>query len=132
MGYAETYVDLAKGDERQGVLHTGDLAKFDTDGFFYIVGRMKRFVKLYGNRVGLDELEQMIAAKFGQTVCLGNDERIVIVTEDASLDEKSVVEYVAGRTHLNSKVFSLFHIEGIPHLETGKIDYKTLEKLYLS
>jgi acyl-CoA synthetase (AMP-forming)/AMP-acid ligase II len=39
MGYAITCEDLAKGDENNGILKTGDLAKRDKDNFYYIVGR---------------------------------------------------------------------------------------------
>ena len=45
MGYAECIEDLAKGDERHGRLVTGDMAKRDEEGFYYIVGRKKRFLK---------------------------------------------------------------------------------------
>ncbi|MEO1995079.1 MAG: AMP-binding protein, partial [Planctomycetaceae bacterium] len=50
MGYAESCFDLQNDDENNGILHTGDLAKMDPDGFYYITGRMKRFLKMYGNR----------------------------------------------------------------------------------
>ena len=60
MGYAASCEDLCKGDENGGVLKTGDMAKQDADGFYYIVGRKKRFLKLFGNRVNLDEVEQLI------------------------------------------------------------------------
>lgn len=35
MGYAECAKDLSKGDEWHGTLHTGDMAKQDSDGYFY-------------------------------------------------------------------------------------------------
>lgn len=41
-------------------LFNGDLAKIDSDGFYYIVGRKKRFLKIYGNRVNLDEVEKFL------------------------------------------------------------------------
>ena len=40
MGYAESIADLAKGDENNGVLHTGDVARRDNDGYYYITGRL--------------------------------------------------------------------------------------------
>ena len=46
LGYAECGDDLKKGDERLGVYCTGDLAYFDSDGCYFIVGRKKRFVKI--------------------------------------------------------------------------------------
>ena len=69
MGYAENYHDLAKGDENKGILHTGDLAKRDTDGFYYITGRKDRYVKIHGNRINLAELEYIISDFGIQSLC---------------------------------------------------------------
>ncbi len=66
LGYATCREDLANGDESGGVLRTGDLARCDADGYFYITGRTKRFIKISGNRVNLDEVEAMLAAEFAR------------------------------------------------------------------
>ena len=57
MGYALNRDDLTKGDEFCGEYHTGDIAKRDAEGFYYIIGRKGRFLKLFGLRVSLDETE---------------------------------------------------------------------------
>ena len=69
LGYAECVQDLAKGDERGGMLMTGDMARYDEDGFYYIVGRKKRFLKVYGNRVNLDEIDRLIKGRFDNMDC---------------------------------------------------------------
>jgi acyl-coenzyme A synthetase/AMP-(fatty) acid ligase len=64
MGYAICKDDLTKGDELNGILYTGDIVKRDIDGYFYIIGRKKRFLKLNGYRVGLDECEAILKDKY--------------------------------------------------------------------
>ena len=60
MGYALSLSDLMLGDENKGVLRTGDLARCDSDGYFFIEGSTNRFVKIYGNRISLYSLERII------------------------------------------------------------------------
>ena len=79
LGYAECLEDLAKGDECGGVLRTGDLARQDDDGFFHITGRLKRFLKLFGKRFNLDEVEQIVQHRFGFPVaCFGRDDLLMV------------------------------------------------------
>ena len=82
LGYASCIADLKKGDENKGILHTGDLATRDVDGYYYIVGREKRFVKLFGNRVNLDETERLIKVITPDCACIGvNDKMIIFITD---------------------------------------------------
>src|SRR5690606_13270187 len=64
LGYATSLDDLKLEDERNGVLYTGDLVRRDDDGYYFIIGRKSRFLKLYGIRVALDEIEKMIVESF--------------------------------------------------------------------
>ncbi|MDD3429703.1 MAG: AMP-binding protein [Oscillospiraceae bacterium] len=128
LGYALCGADLAKGDERGGILQTGDMAKFDADGFYYIVGRKARFIKIYGNRVSLDECERMIKAKYEQAdcACVGVDDKMTIYLTDETL-LPAVVHYVADTTHLNRNAFCAKFIETIPKNESGKTMYAKLD-----
>ena len=78
LGYAESRSDLIKGDENHGVLLTGDMAKRDKDGFYYIVGRKKRFLKMFGKRVNLDEVERIIKSEYSflDCACDGTDDNM--------------------------------------------------------
>ncbi|RKJ53512.1 phosphatase, partial [Butyricicoccus sp. 1XD8-22] len=88
MGYAESLSDLAKGDELRGILNTGDTAKIDEDGFFIITGRMKRFIKIFGLRINLDEIEKKLETNLHTAIaCIGNDEKLIVAIENKSVFE---------------------------------------------
>ncbi len=127
LGYAERPEDLSKGDERGGVLETGDMAKFDEDGFYYIVGRKKRFLKVFGNRVNLDEIDRLIKAEYDGIDCAstGKDDHLVIFITDASVID-SVRQWISATTHLSESAISVRYIDQIPKNEAGKTLYKDL------
>ncbi len=131
LGYAVCGEDLSKGDERKGVLVTGDMAKRDVDGFFYIVGRKKRFLKIFGNRVNLDETEQMIKSAFPglQCACAGIDDNMCIFLTNNEQASK-VKAYIVEKTKLSSSAFKTFIIDDIPKNAAGKTIYANLVKYY--
>ena len=130
LGYAECGEDLSKGDERNGILETGDMAQFDEDGFYYIVGRKKRFLKIYGNRVNLDEVDRLIKGEFEiEAASTGVDDHMYIfVTEEEYADR--VREFVINKTRLNPAAFKVIVIDAIPKNDSGKTLYKELTKYY--
>lgn len=127
MGYAESKEDLVKGDENHGILHTGDVARFDKDGFFYITGRMKRFVKIWGNRCNLDSIEQLLKPICPDCACTGDDEEIQVYITDKRLSANHIREYLSEKTHLNISAFFIYIIDKIPRTTSGKILYNTLK-----
>lgn len=133
LGYADCLEDLQKGDERHGRLVTGDMAKMDEDGFFYIVGRKKRFLKIYGNRVNLDEVERMLKTKFDgyDFACAGVDDQLYafVTTPDEEV-KVEVKKFLSEKTGLNHKAFTVQYIEQIPKNEAGKTLYIKLEGFY--
>lgn len=130
LGYAECGEDLGKGDERNGVLQTGDMAQFDVDGYYYIVGRKKRFLKIYGNRVNLDEIDRLVKGQFSvECASAGVDDHMVIFVTDETLLPQIRV-FVAETTKLNPQAFKVMRIENIPKNDAGKTLYKELERYY--
>ena len=125
MGYAECRADLAKGDENHGRLATGDMAWRDRDGYYYIVGRQKRFLKIFGNRVNLDETECLLKSIIPECACTGTDDHmIVFITEADRVQE--VHQFIAGKTRINSAAFEVKVIAEIPKSQAGKTAYAKL------
>lgn len=130
LGYAERGEDLALGDERHGILETGDMAQFDEDGYYCIVGRKKRFLKIYGNRVNLDEVDRLIKGQFGiDAASAGVDDHMYIfVTEERYA--APVREFVVDKTKLNPAAFKMKVIDKIPKNDSGKTLYQELAAYY--
>ncbi len=128
MGYAERAEDLLKGDEFCGEYRTGDLARRDADGFYYIVGRKKRFLKLFGMRVSLDETERILRSEYGQDfVCVGDDRKMRVFTTDSGLKD-AIIPFLSEKTKLHNSAFSVLVIDAIPRNEYGKIRFSVLEE----
>lgn len=127
MGYARCREDLLLGDERHGFIRTGDLAYFDEDGCYYIVGRMGRFLKLFGMRVGLDECERIVKGKFQglECACVGTDEKMLVYLTDENYKDQ-VKEELVGRLKLVASSFEVRIINEIPKNEAGKTLYAKL------
>ena len=127
LGYAECAEDLSKGDERGGRLVTGDMAKRDAEGFYYVVGRKKRFLKIFGNRVNLDETERLIKDRFPEMDCAcgGVDDKMKIFVTGGGR-EREIQDFVAEKTHLNFTAFDVVPINSIPKNASGKTLYSEL------
>lgn len=132
LGYAECGSDLSKGDERGGVLETGDMAQMDDEGYFTIVGRKKRFLKMYGNRVNLDETERMLKAAFPECecACAGRDDHLMIFATSADA-LPAMRAFLSEKTGLNLSGFHTMELEAIPKNDSGKTLYRELEKYHV-
>ena len=124
MGYAESVKDLSKPDENNGILKTGDLAKRDNDGFYYLVGRKSRFVKLFGNRIDLDDLEELISSTGCECACIESGEDLKIFLTDGSSEPN--VRTVLKKLGIHRKAVKIQEIQKIPRNEFGKISYSQL------
>ena len=130
LGYALNLDDLTKGDDNKGKLKTGDIAIFDEDHLFKIIGRKSRFLKIYGNRVGLDEIQTLLQEHFksSEIACVGTDDHLVtFVTKEALL--QNVKEFLAEITKLNPKAFEVRFIKTLPRNSSGKLQYKMLNQI---
>ena len=129
LGYAMSRADLGKGDEMRGRLETGDLGRLDAEGFLYLTGRTKRFAKIAGYRLGLDEIEQELFAVC-PVACLDLGEKIAVAHEQESETAlKSRIRELADNYKVPSSSFALRKIVQIPRASSGKIDYARLKDL---
>ncbi|MCH5275688.1 MAG: AMP-binding protein [Lachnospiraceae bacterium] len=125
MGYALSREDLSVGDELHGILETGDMAYRDEDGYYYIVGRKKRFLKVYGNRLNLEEVDALLREGGFEAVTAGEDNHVIIYAVNG--EAADIIRFISEKTRLNQQAFEVRHIAAIPRSESGKILYKELK-----
>ena len=127
LGYATSLEDLSQDGDLEGILHTGDVAHKDEDGYFYITGRLKRFIKIHGNRVGLDEIEQFLKSNNLDALCTGIDNKLMIATTNESIVE-NIKNIVTKHYALHHSVIKVKKIEQYPVTSAGKIQYQEIIK----
>lgn len=126
MGYGICREDLMKGDEWQGEYHTGDIARRDSEGFYYIVGRMKRFLKLFGLRVSLDQCERLLKMNFdGEFACVGTDKKMIIYTTNEDVLQE-ISKYLSIKLDMSILAFEGRFLNEIPKTDSGKTVYAKL------
>lgn len=128
LGYAHGADDLQLGDERHGRLFTGDIAYCDEEGFYYIAGRKKRFVKIMGKRVNMDEVEQLFKNAFADRdfACTGGDDDLIVFTTAPETSLSALEDFLVAKTSLHPSCFTIRSIAAIPKNSSGKTQYTDL------
>jgi acyl-CoA synthetase (AMP-forming)/AMP-acid ligase II len=130
-GYVQTSNDLSSYNQEE-ILRTGDIVKVDEDGFYFITGRLKRFTKLFGNRINLDEVESLVAKQFnGHVKCIGfNDSQLVIFTNEKEMELDTIAKFISSELKLHISVIKHKFVDEIPLTSNGKINYTELLNSY--
>jgi len=129
LGYLNNPDATAQAIDSDGWLHTGDVGFADADGFFFIVDRLKEFIKYKGFQVAPAELEGVLLTHAAVADCAvipmadveaGEIPKAFVVTRHDVTSEE-LMEYVAGVVASFKKVRCVEFIAKIPKSPSGKI-----------
>ncbi len=127
MGYAITRADLERGQDVTD-LHTGDVAERTDAGYFRIVGRHKRFVKLYGLRISLDQIEAFLLDRGIPVQAVALEDRLVILHRERD-QGMAAVAALADEYSLPPSVIHAGFLAEVPRLSSGKPDHGALRSI---
>lgn len=129
-GYANNAFDL-QDYNYSNKLYTGDLAEKNESGHFYIKGRIKRIIKLFGVRLNLDEVELLLKNELeGQTViCISvHDKYLGIIHQNEFLVRETITQVLKEKLGLHTSSLKTYYLENIPLTVNGKVDYPAISK----
>ncbi|WP_083418833.1 AMP-binding protein [Pseudofrankia sp. BMG5.36] len=127
MGYADSAADLALGSTLDE-LRTGDIARRTDDGLYEIVGRRTRFAKVFGLRIDLRRVEEVLATD-GLSACCVTDDAAIDVVVAGPADLLLVRGLVARTCRLPDTAVRVHLVDALPRLPTGKVDLVTMRRI---
>lgn len=129
LGYATCPADLQHEDERHGWLQTGDMAYRDEDGYYYITGRKKRFIKIMGKRINMDEIEQLLKNNIAgyDFACTGADDDLHLFTLAPQAQHDDIETFLTQKTGIHPACLTIHTDYVIPKNSSGKTQYIQLQ-----
>ncbi len=130
----------ATGDTiKSGWLYTGDLAWQDGDGYIYLSGRARDFIKRGGEMISPEEVEQILAEHAGVAEAAvigipdlewGEEVRAVVVPTDESVTEEDLIEFCRQRLAGFKRPRSVVFTDALPRNVMGKVMKRDLREQF--
>ena len=130
-GYWNNPEETAACLTEDGWLHTGDVARFDEDGYLYLIERMKEMIKYKGYQVAPAELEALLhehPAVLDAAVIPKPDEAggeipkaCVVLRPGSEASPEDLMTFIAGKVAPYKKIREVEFLETIPKTLSGKI-----------
>lgn len=126
--------------DKDGYVATGDIAKVDSEGRFYVVDRVKHMINVSGLKVYSEEVDEVLygleGVKRPATVGVPDPERpgservrIFIEPEsEADLTEADVIDHLEGNVPKHAMPSRVTFVESIPLTDIEKTDKETLRE----
>lgn len=130
-GYLNRPDATAQTIDADGWIHTGDVGLVDTDGYLYIVDRVKELIKYKGMQVAPAELEGLLltheAVADAAVIPVEDEEAgeipkaFVVLKPNQGIEAEELMEFIAEQVAPHKKIRQLEFVSEIPKSASGKI-----------
>ena len=126
MGYSNSYLDLKNKKKEIQILHNKKILDIlMMMVFFYVSGRKKRIIKIFGQRINLDQIDRHLNKKF-KCYSMEYKDKLIVYTENKNSNEK-IYKYLNQIVNLNKNYITVQYINSFEKNDNGKIIYKIYE-----
>jgi carnitine-CoA ligase len=136
--YYENLPEATERAYRGGWFHSGDLAEYDEDGFFYYRGRKKESIRRLGENISAWEVETVVnshpavleSAAHAVTSELGEDEvKIAVVAQPGEQPKpEEILDYCRGKMARYAIPRYVEFVPSLPKTETHRVQYAALKE----
>tara|TARA_B100000963_G_scaffold361760_1_gene399318 strand:+ start:3108 stop:4493 length:1386 start_codon:yes stop_codon:yes gene_type:complete len=109
-------------------LYTGDLGFFNDEHHYFITGRKKRIIKIFGVRLNLDEIEKVLNVFVTKSAIIEKDSKLYLILEEKKVNEKKIRLQLKNKFKINPNYIKFIKIKKIPLNKNNKVDYIKLKK----
>ena len=138
-GYWNNPEETSKSIEG-GWLHTGDIVKYDEDGFFYIIGRKKNVIRSGSESIYPEEIEKILVShpKIQEAVVFGiPDEKwgevpkaLIVLKKGEEISREEVIKYCENKMAKYKIPKAIEFVDSIPKTPAGKVLREKLIEKY--
>jgi fatty-acyl-CoA synthase/long-chain acyl-CoA synthetase len=142
LGYYNDEERTRQAFDADGWLHMGDLGRFDDEGYFYYVGRLKDMIRVGGENTSAEEVEALLMTHPGirQTAVIGVPDlrmgevvlAIVECVDGAHLEETEIIDHCRARAANFRVPRHIRYISDWPYTGSGKVAKQELRERFLS
>ena len=136
-GYYNLPLDTARA-LKDGWLYTGDLAYRDTEGYLFIVDRLKDLIITNGENIYPREIEELLYAYPGiaEAAVIGVPDKLrgqavrayIVMLEGHAFDKKAIREYLQSKLASYKMPRDYVQVDALPKSQTGKILKRVLRE----
>ena len=122
--------DATRDTLKGGWLYTGDLAWQDEDGYIYLAGRARDFIKRGGEMISPEEVETILADHPGVAEAAvigvpdldwGEEVKAVVVASDPAVTEQELMDFCRDRLAGFKRPRSVVFVDELPRNVMGKV-----------
>ncbi|WP_309381799.1 class I adenylate-forming enzyme family protein [Cerasicoccus frondis] len=111
-----------------GVLHTGDLGRFDDEGFLYIIGRADDIINLGGYKINPRDVERVLELYPGlsEAAVTGGDSLCAFYVASEELDSEVLFKHCRRYLPVHETPQRFQRVAAMPRTDSGKLKRREL------